>query len=45
MKTTDSPDYAEVQAIIWDHMQMLINQLLEEDDRRAHIASHSDTGE
>ena len=43
MKPETNPDYAEVQAIIWEHMQYLLDRILEEEKPDAYTPSHSGT--
>jgi hypothetical protein len=43
MTNKNTPDYEEVQAIIWDHMQMLLDKILKEEEPIAYSPSHSDT--
>lgn len=43
MKPETNPDYAEVQAIIWEHMQYLLDRILEEEAPDAHASLHSST--
>lgn len=43
MDTKPNPDYEEVQAIIWEHMQYLLDRILEEETPGAHASVHSST--